>query len=170
MNGRYPKDKDLSFQELRDGPDLYNPLPDTSSSYDKGKGDKAYNLWVADTKMGYALSDAYDLFEKVNERLGDKDFFGCSKLKAEKEERKNKKIRMEHKCNGISQDIVISPGGSVTNPLREACDTILKAETRAVELASEAKLVCENKRLFNEKTRNILRWIAWSAYQVAKIG
>ena len=167
LNGRYPEDKELFFQELPEDAPLYDYL----SYYDENKGDQMYNLWLANTIMGYALSDAYFLFEKTG--LPDRSNFGCNKLEAEKVSAENNELRMQNKCNAIVDQVVegVSPGvtNSMRNPARLFCDNLLKVATNTMVIAVDAHLACVTARRLKQKILDGLRYIAWAAYHAAKI-
>lgn len=177
LNGRYPEDKELFFKELPDEPELYNPLPGTSSSYEEGKVDTVYNLWLSDTTMGYALDDITSLAVKMKNFHDSRKEVQESKCKVKEDEVIKVQSNVEMKkaeCAKIPDIIVegTSPGAtkSFPNPRNKVCNNLLQLKIENMKAISRNAIRCRFAETIQALDYFTKQSVFWGFIATAQLG
>jgi hypothetical protein len=177
LNGRYPEDKELFFKELPDEPELYNPLPDTSSSYEEGKVDTVYNLWLSDTTMGYALDDITSLGVKMKNFHDSRKEVQESKCKVKEDKVISIQSKVEMKkaeCATIPNIVVTgtAPGAtkSFSNPRNKICYNVLKLRIEKMKAISLEAIRCRFAETIEALDYFTKQSVFWGFIATAQLG
>lgn len=173
LNGRYPKDKELFFKQLPKDAPLINYL----SYYDTNKGDQMYNLWLADTTMGYAVEDITSLGVKMKDVHDSRKEIKGDKCRVEE----NRVISIQSKveegkarCAKIPNILVegVAPGAtkSFSNPRNKICYDLLKLRIENMRAISLKAIRCRIAETIEALNYFAKESVFWALHATAKLG